>query len=90
MRCTRPRPAQLRQGSRTVSPVPWQAAQVRSTVKKPWLALTRPAPLQVEQAVGGAPPAEPVPEQESQAAVPGASMAACLPRKASSSVMRIL
>ena len=35
-----------------VSPRPWQLGQVRSMVKKPWLARTLPWPAQVGQVVG--------------------------------------
>ncbi len=73
-----------------VSPVPWQAAQVRSTVKKPWEARTRPRPPQVGQATGWAPPSPPLPWQASQATEVGTSMVACLPSKASSRVISML
>ena len=55
------------QGSDTTSPRPWQVGQVRSMWKKPpWLARTRPAPLQVGQVFGLVPGFAPEPEQTSQ------------------------
>jgi hypothetical protein len=65
-RVCRPVPLQSPHGFSTTSPAPWQAEQVRSMVKKPWLARTRPTPPQVPHTAGCAPPAEPVPEQPSQ------------------------
>ena len=44
-----------------ISPRPWQRGQVRSMVKKPWLARTLPAPPQVGQVEGWVPALAPVP-----------------------------
>jgi len=41
-RVWRPLPLQAVQGSEITSPTPWQDGQVRSMVKKPWLARTLP------------------------------------------------
>ena len=65
-RVTRPAPLQDGQGVSIVSPRPWQVGQVRSMVKKPWLARTLPMPLQVRQGVGEVPALAPEPEQLSQ------------------------
>ena len=67
-----------------------QVGQVRSTVKKPCCARTLPIPEQVGQVDGSAPPSAPVPLQTSQTALVGTVMPACLPLKASSSVIRRL
>jgi hypothetical protein len=40
--CTRPEPRQVLQGLRMILPVPRQDEQVRSMVKKPWVARTLP------------------------------------------------
>jgi hypothetical protein len=49
-----------------VSPRPWHDGQVRSMVKKPWLARTLPIPPQVRQVDGEVPALAPEPEQLSQ------------------------
>ena len=49
------------------SPRPWHEGQVRSMVKKPWLARTLPRPAQVGQVVGLVPALAPEPEQVSHA-----------------------
>ena len=59
------------QGSSTSLPEPPQRGQVRSMEKKPWLARTRPAPLQVAQVVGLEPGAQPEPSQASQVRAAG-------------------
>ena len=64
-------------------PLPWQVGQVRSTVKKPWDALTAPAPPQVPQALGCDPGLAPVPLQISQAVAVGTLICAVLPENAS-------
>src|SRR5690606_3953668 len=64
---SRPAPWQDLQGFLIVWPAPPQVGQVRSTVKKPWLALTFPMPEQVGQVCGSAPPSAPVPLQAVQA-----------------------
>ena len=63
---TRPEPWQLLHGSSMISPRPWQVGQVRSMVKKPWLARTLPWPPQVGQVVGLVPALAPVPLHVSQ------------------------
>ena len=88
--CTRPDPWQVAQGLSITWPWPWQVAQVRSMVKKPCWARTRPRPWQVGQLTGLEPLAAPVPEQVSHAAAVGTRTVACLPAKASSSVMSML
>ncbi len=50
-------------------PAPWQVGQVRSMVKKPWVARTLPAPRQVGHSTGAAPSAPPVPLQARSADV---------------------
>ena len=55
-------------------PAPEQVGQVRSTVKKPWLARTFPKPEHVGQDSGSAPPSAPVPLQVSQARAVGTRM----------------
>ena len=65
-RVTRPAPLQDGHGVSMVSPRPWQEGQVRSMVKKPWLARTLPTPPQVRQVVGAVPALAPEPEQLSQ------------------------
>ena len=77
---TRPAPAQDLQGFFTIWPLPLQVGQVRSTVKKPWLARTLPMPEQVGQGVGSAAPSAPVPLQEEQATAPGTVMVFSMPR----------
>ena len=52
---TRPEPLQEPHGSLMISPRPWHDGQVRSMVKKPWLARTLPAPPQVGQVEGCVP-----------------------------------
>ena len=81
----RPWPAQVRQGLATIWPWPWQLVQVRSTVKKPWLARSRPVPWQAGHWIGLEPFSPPVPPQSSQATEVGTRTVACLPVKASSS-----
>ncbi len=87
---TRPAPPQVQQGSLITRPMPWQVGQVRSMVKKPCWARTLPAPWQVEQATGWAPPAPPVPLQLSHGAEVGTVMVAVLPLKASSRLISML
>ena len=65
-RVTRPAPEQVGQGSSITWPRPWQAGQVRSSVKKPCAWRMRPAPPQVAQVFGLVPALAPVPEQASQ------------------------
>ena len=64
-RVTRPDPPQESQGSSITSPRPWQLGQVRSMVKKPCWARTRPIPPQVGQPRGFEPGLAPVPLQAS-------------------------
>ena len=80
---TRPEPRQAWQGSSIVSPRPWQVGQVRSMVKKPWLARTLPWPPQVGHVVGLVPALAPVPEHVSQETLVGTQICAVLPAKAS-------
>src|SRR3990172_9095804 len=80
---TRPFPEQVEQGSDMIWPRPWQAGQVRSTVKKPDDDLTAPVPPQVGQALGIEPGLAPLPEQLSQACAVGTRICAVLPAKAS-------
>ena len=86
-RCTRPLPLQASQGSEITRPVPAQVGQVRSIVKKPCCARTRPAPRQLAQTPGGAPLLLPVALQTSQRTVVGTRIWACLPVNASSRVI---
>ena len=86
-RCCTPLPPQARHGFLITRPVPWQVGQVRSTVKKPCWLRTRPAPRQVGQATGSLPASLPEPLQASQATAVGTRICACLPAKASSSVI---
>ena len=72
-------PWQVLHGSSTMRPAPPQRGQVRSMVKKPWLARTRPAPPQLAQAVGLAPGAQPEPEQSSQVSAAGTLISASAP-----------
>ena len=65
-------------------PAPPQDWQVRSMVKKPWLARTLPLPPQVGQAEGRVPTFAPEPLQVSQATIAWTRIEADLPRKASS------
>ena len=73
-----------------ISPRPWQEGQVRSMVKKPWLARTLPAPAQVGQVDGLVPALAPVPVQVSQVTLVGTRICAVLPAKASGSVISML
>ena len=73
-----------------ISPRPWQLGQVRSMVKKPWLARTLPKPPQVGQAIGLEPGSAPLPEQSSQATEVGTQICATLPVKASARVISML
>ena len=66
-----------------ISPRPWQVGQVRSMVKKPWLARTLPCPPQVAQVLGLLPALAPVPEHVSQETLDGTRIWAVLPVKAS-------
>src|SRR5262245_20384847 len=89
-RVSRPWPAQLPHGSEMPCPLPWQVGQVRSTVKKPWDALTAPAPPQVAQVLGCEPGLAPVPLHTSQAVAVGTRICAVLPEKASVRLISIL
>ena len=71
-------------------PRPWQAGQVRSSVKKPCAWRILPAPPQVRQTFGVEPGLAPVPEQTSHTTEVGMRISAALPANASSSVMSIL
>ena len=73
-----------------ISPRPWQEGQVRSMVKKPWVARTLPAPLQVGQAEGCVPVLAPVPVQVSHVTLVGTRICAVLPAKASGSEISML
>ena len=73
-----------------ISPRPWQEGQVRSMVKKPWLARTLPAPPQVGQVEGWVPALAPLPVQASQVTLVGTRICAVLPAKASGSVISML
>ena len=76
---TRPEPVQASQGSLMISPRPWQPGQVRSMVKKPWVARTLPWPAQVGQAAGRVPALAPVPVQVVQVTLVGTRICAVLP-----------
>jgi hypothetical protein len=84
-RLTRPWPAQARHGFSIVWPEPWQEGQVRSIVKNPCCARTRPWPWQVRQVTGREPGSAPLPLQASQWTKVATRIAVCLPLKASSS-----
>ena len=71
-------------------PRPWQAGQVRSSVKKPWACLILPAPPQVAQGFGLVPALAPEPEQISQVTEVGMRIWAVLPSNASSRVISML
>ena len=86
-RCTRPLPPHASHGSLITRPVPLQVGQVRSTVKNPCWARTRPAPRQLGQTPGGEPLALPVALHTSQPTVLGTRICACLPPNASSRVI---
>ena len=73
-----------------ISPRPWQEGQVRSMVKKPWLARTLPAPPQVGQVEGCVPVLAPVPVQASQVTLVGTRICAVLPREGLGSVISML
>src|SRR6056297_1290460 len=76
---TRPAPPHCLQGFLIVGPRPEQVGQVRSTVKKPWVARTLPMPEQVGQVVGSAPPSAPEPEQAPHCTEVGTWMVFCKP-----------
>src|SRR6516164_3132754 len=76
---TRPEPLQAAHASLMISPRPWQEGQVRSMVKKPWLARTLPAPLQVGQEAGCVPGLAPEPLQLAQVTLEGTRTWADLP-----------
>jgi hypothetical protein len=78
-RVTRPKPLQDGHGVSIVSPRPWQDGQVRSMVKKPWVARTLPMPPQVRQVVGAVPVLAPEPEHASQMTEVGTRICAALP-----------
>ena len=78
-RVTRPEPAQLGHGFSITWPRPWQATQVRSSVKKPWVWRTLPAPPQVAQVFGLEPGFAPEPEHASQVTEVGMRTCAVLP-----------
>src|SRR5512147_2146860 len=78
-RVTRPAPEHDGQGVSIVSPRPWQVGQVRSMVKKPWLARTLPMPPQVRHETGDVPALAPEPEQASQVTEVGTLICAVLP-----------
>src|SRR6187551_402347 len=89
-RVTRPAPLQDGHGVSMVSPRPWHDGQVRSMVKKPWLARTLPEPLQVGQLDGCVPGFAPEPVQASQVTLVGTRICAALPSYASASVISML
>ena len=62
----RPAPEHVAHGSSITSPRPMHEGQVRSMVKKPWLARTLPWPPHVAQGLGLVPALAPVPEHVSQ------------------------
>ena len=68
-----------------ILPLPRQALQLRSMVKKPWVALTLPWPAQVGQVSALWPGSAPEPAQASQASMVGTWISAERPLKASSS-----
>ena len=78
-RVTRPEPMQFGHGLSITWPRPWQATQVRSSVKKPWVWRTLPAPPQVAQVFGLEPAFAPAPEQASQVTEVGMRTCAVLP-----------
>ena len=78
-RVTRPVPLQDGHGVSITSPRPWQFGQVRSMVKKPWLARTLPTPLQVRHVDGEVPDLAPEPVQASQVTEVGTRICAVLP-----------
>ena len=78
-RRTRPWPAQLRHGLSITWPAPWQVWQVRSTVKKPCWARSRPRPWQVGHCCGLEPASAPLPWQTSQATELGTRTVASVP-----------
>src|SRR5262249_8400932 len=79
-RVTRPEPEQDGQGLSMTWPRPWQAGQVRSSVKKPLAGRVRPRPPQVGQALGLVPALAPEPEQPSQVTEVGMRTWAVLPQ----------
>src|ERR1700722_16958087 len=84
-RRTRPCPPHERHGFSMTVPAPWQVGQVRSIVKKPCCARTRPCPWQVRQGGGEEPPSAPPPRQGSHWAKVLTRTVVCLPLNASSS-----
>ena len=89
-RVTRPEPAQDGHGSSITWPRPWQAGQVRSSVKKPLGVADAAVAAAVRQVFGLVPALAPVPEQASQVTEVGMRTCAVLPSKASSSVISML
>src|SRR6218665_3571401 len=85
----RPEPPQLPQGVLMVCPAPLQVGQVRSTVKNPCCARTRPAPRQVSQVSALVPFSAPDPLQGAQPCHVDTLIGASLPVKESSSVISI-
>src|SRR3981081_1697597 len=79
---TRPEPPQFLHGFLMILPAPPQVPQVRSMVKKPCCARTRPLPLQVGHVTGCAPPSAPVPLHTSQPAKDGTLIVAVEPANA--------
>jgi hypothetical protein len=88
--CTRPAPSQLRQAFSITWPAPLHDGQVRSMVKKPCWARTRPRPWQDEQLTGEDPGSAPLPSQSSQRTLVGTRIWADLPWKASSREISML
>src|SRR5205085_7153666 len=89
-RVTRPEPEQFGHGLSITCPRPWQATHVRSSVKKPCVWRTLPAPPQVEHVFGLEPVLAPLPEHASQVTDVGMRTCAVLPEYASSSVISML
>ena len=80
---TCPVPEHFKHGLRIDSPTPPQVEHVLSTVKNPDDYLTFPYPLHVGQVDGFAPPAPPLPLQESQLIELGILIVVFFPKKAS-------
>ena len=89
-RVTRPEPEQFGHGLSITWPRPWQATQVRSSVKKPCVWRTFPCPPQVGQVFGLEPALAPAPEHASHVTEVGMRICAVLPSNASSSVISML
>ena len=89
-RVTRPEPVQEGHGLSITWPRPWQAGQVRSSVKNPCAWRILPCPEQVGQVLGLVPALAPVPEHASHVTDVGMRICAALPVNASSSVISML